>query len=317
MKQENIVTPQGVLVYPHLNKADTKFDKNGVFKNLYDFINRIDPKDINKLQLEGLVKAGVFDIFNQNRKALFDSIPNLIIKSKNLHDNKSANQINLFEENKDQNEEELLPKTEDFIFEERLSKEFESLGFFISDHPLNQFKDFFTLYNVVNFNDFNANDLLKDGVIASTILKIQEKKNQKGHSYAIIKLTDLGGVFEVFVFSDLFEKKREILKEGNSVFLNLIKNFSTDGATSRINVRSITQINDLTKLPIKSIEINPINFNNLNEIKKLISLPGETDVTLAINNNSNIHHYKLNSKRKIDQKIISQLKSVGVSIKIQ
>ena len=99
--------------------------------------------------------------------------------------------------------------------------------------------------------------------------------------------------------------------------MNLIKNVSPDGSNSRINVRSITKISDLTNLPIKSIEIKSPELSNLNEIKKLISLPGETDVILAINNNSTIHHYKLSPKRKIDQKIISQLKNVGVAIKIQ
>ena len=119
--------------------------KNGKFLNLFDFINRVDPKDINKLQLEGLVKAGAFDSFNTNRKALLDSIPNLIIKSKNLHESKSLNQINLFEETNDKEDGELLVKTDDFQFEERLSKEFEALGFFISDHPLNQYKDYFNV----------------------------------------------------------------------------------------------------------------------------------------------------------------------------
>ena len=135
-------------------------------------------------------------------------------------------------------------------------------------------------------------------------------------SYAIIKFTDLGGVFELFIFSDLFEQKRDILKEGNSVFMNLIKNVSTDGNTSRINIRSINKITNLVNLPIKSIEIKSLDLKNLSEIKKIISLPGETDVTLAINNNSIVHHYKLNSKRKIDQKIISELKNVGVSVKL-
>ena len=66
---------------------------NGVFKNLTDFINRINPKDINKLQLEGLVQAGCFDVFNNNRQSLFKSIPNLLLKSKNIHENKLLNQI--------------------------------------------------------------------------------------------------------------------------------------------------------------------------------------------------------------------------------
>ncbi len=289
---------------------------NGVFKNLFDFISRSDPKDINKLQLEGLVKAGTFDSFSKNRKSIFDAIPNLILKSKNLHEDKAINQINLFEESSNQNDQELFVKTNDFSFEDRLSKEFETLGFFISDHPLNQFKHFLPQYNVKNFIDFQSNEELKESVIAATILKIQEKKNQKGLSYAIIKFTDLGSVFELFVFSDIFEQKREIFKEGNSVFLNLIKNISSDGSYTRINVRSVTKINELINKPIKSIEIDFFDINNLTKIKDLISLPGDTDVTLKINNKNIDHMYKLNNKRKIDQKIITELKNVGVALKI-
>ena len=58
-------------------------------------------------------------------------------------------------------------------------------------------------------------------------------------------------------------------------------------------------------------------MNNLDEIKNLISIPGDTDVTLLINNNKISHHYKLNKKRKIDRKTISQLKNAGVTLKIQ
>tara|TARA_B100000424_G_scaffold266077_1_gene256660 strand:+ start:1 stop:1017 length:1017 start_codon:yes stop_codon:yes gene_type:complete len=289
---------------------------NGEFKSLYDFISRANPKDINKLQLEGLVKAGAFDSFNKNRKAIYESIPNLILKSKNLYENKSLNQIDLFDEIKDQDNFEFLNKIEDFQFEQRLSKEFEALGFFISDHPLNQYKEIFPQYNVINFNDFNLDENIKEGVIAATILKKQEKKNQKGFSYAIIKFTDLSGVFELFVFSDLFEQKRDILKEGHSVIMNLVKNTSSDGASSRINVRTIAKISELSIKPIKSIEIQSINIENLDQIKNLISSPGDTNVTLKINNNNTYHQYKLNEKRKIDQNTISRLKNVGVTLKI-
>ena len=289
---------------------------NGKFKNLYDFVSRANPKDINKLQLEGLVKAGAFDIFNTNRKALLESIPNLILKSKSLYENKSLNQINLFDENKEQDHSEIIFKTDDFHFEERLSKEFETLGFFISDHPLNQYKELFPQYKIVNFNEFNLDENLKESVIAATVLKKQEKKNQKGLSYAIIKFTDLSGVFELFVFSELFERKRETLKEGNSVIMNLIKNISPDGTSSRINVRTITKINDLTETPIKSIEIQSLSIKNLDQIKKLISSPGDTNVTLKIHKDDIFHNYKLSEKRKIDQNIITQLKKAGVTLKI-
>ena len=114
----------------------------------------------------------------------------------------------------------------------------------------------------------------------------------------------------------MFEQKRDILKEGNSVFMNLIKNLSPDGTSSRINVRTITKINDLTNATIKSIEISSLDIKNLDNIKKLISFPGETNVTLKINNNNVAHEYKLNEKRKIDQKTIALLKNAGVTLKI-
>ena len=157
---------------------------------------------------------------------------------------------------------------------------------------------------------------LKESIIAATVLKIQEKKNQKGLSYAIVKFTDLGGVFELFVFSDLFEKKRDVLKEGNSVFMNLIKNISPDGTSSRVNVRTITKISDLTNSPIKSIEIDSLNINDLSQIKGIISTPGETNVILNILNNNTFRKYKLNEKRKVDQNTILKLKNAGVTLKI-
>ena len=65
-----------------------KKKKNGKFKSINDFLNRVNPKDMNKLQLEGLVKAGAFDNLNSNRQSLFESIPNFILKTKNIYENK-------------------------------------------------------------------------------------------------------------------------------------------------------------------------------------------------------------------------------------
>ena len=186
---------------------------NGKFESIHDFINRVNPKDINKLQLEGLVKAGAFDKLNSNRQALYNSIPAIIAKSKNIFDNKSANQIDLFSEDESA-QDDILIKTEDWKFEERLSKEFEAVGFFISDHPLNQFTEIFNDYKITDYSSFISKEDLKDSNIAATLLKVQERKTAKGNSYAVLKLTDLSSVFELFIFSDVLELNREILKEG-------------------------------------------------------------------------------------------------------
>ena len=151
-------------------------DKNGlkISSTLFDFINRVNHKDINKLQLEVLVQAGDFDNLNENRQCLFNSIPNIILKTKNLHEDKSLNQNDLFGD-LESNEINFLENSNDWETDVKLSKEFETLGFYISDHPLNQYKSIFKQYNVLNFDEFeNDKDILSSN-IACTILKVQEK----------------------------------------------------------------------------------------------------------------------------------------------
>ena len=164
--------------YEAISNIVKERENNGKFKSLNNFINRVNPKDINKLQLEGLVKAGAFDEINSNRQYLFNSIPNIILKSKNNFANKSMNQIGLFDV-EDDNNDNIQVKIKDWSIEERLSNEFETLGFFISDHPLNQFKYIYKEYKIIDFADFNTVQEIKETNIAATVLNIQEKKTQK------------------------------------------------------------------------------------------------------------------------------------------
>ena len=280
---------------------------NGEFKNFSDFVNRVNHKDINKLQMEGLVQAGAFDVLNKNRKSLLESIPNIILKSKNIHENKSANQIDLFVDH-EKEDFHLLSNTKDWETDIKLAKEFETLGFYISDHPINQFKNIFKQFNIINFDDFeNSKDILSSN-IACTVLKVQEKKTQKGNSYGIIKFSDLTSVFELFIFSDIFEINRDLIKEGNSLMLTLMKSF-TDAAKSqkRINVKKIISLNEIANKQISNITFE---FNDIKEIEKLKGLgntSGETEVKILINKSHEIVKLHLKNKRKIDNNLLNSL----------
>ena len=290
--------------------------QNGQFKSISDFINRVSPKDINKLQLEGLVKAGAFDNLNENRQAIFNSIPNIILKSKNIFENRAANQIDLFGLN-DTQDTEIIEEISDWKFEERLNKEFESIGFFISDHPLNQFKDIFDDYNIVNFNDFNNKKNNNESNIAATLLKIQEKKTQKGNSYAIIKLTDLSSVFELFIFSDLLELNREILIEGNSLIITINKNNNDENNRfKRINVRKIASLKNLFNRPISNIELFIKDQKSIDKIEKILAKNGNTEVKIKIQDEKNKYIFNLKNKRFVDRKSLNLLKNQGISTNI-
>ncbi len=290
-----------------ISKIVDERTKNGKYKDLTDFINRVNPKDINKLQLEGLVKAGAFDNFNKNRQSLYNSIPNIILKSKNIFENNSANQIDLFQED---NDETYLDIVEDWNVDVKLSKEFETLGFFVSDHPLNQYKSLFNQYNIIDYEEFNSNENILSSNISSTILKVQEKKTQKGSSYAIIKFSDLSGVFELFVFSDVFENNREILIEGNSVMITLVKNYVDENKIQKkINIRKIISMKEVIDKPIDEVKIKINDIDDITKINKLSLEEGKTKVIIDVEVKKKRLSFQLNKKRKIDHKMLNLLRN--------
>ena len=289
---------------------------NGKFLSINDFIKRVNPKDINKLQLEGLVKAGAFDKLNDNRQSIFNSIPNIITKSKNDFENKVANQINLFGDSQE-NEIDIIQDIKDWKFEERLSKEFEAVGFFISNHPLNQFKEIFTDYQIIDYQKFYSNDEITENNVAATLLKVQERKTAKGNPYAVLKLTDLSSVFELFIFSDVLESNRDLLKEGDSLILTLTKNILPDvNKTKRINVRKIESLKDLFKGSIKEITFNINSKEELSEIQKYLYEEGETLVNINYSNSKETQCFQLKNLRNIDRKSINILRNKEINLNI-
>ena len=290
---------------------------NGEFKSINDFLNRVNPKDINKLQLEGLVKAGAFDGLENNRNSLFASIPNFILKTKNIHENKIANQIDLFSSD-DEQDNEIILNVEDWKFEERLSREFEAIGFFISDHPLNQFKEIFDDYKIVDYSGFNSDDNIKEANIAATLLKLTERKTAKGNSYAVIKFTDLSSVFELFIFSDILELNREALVEGSSLIITLSKSISNDeNRFKRINVLKIASLKNLFNKPDSSITFNLKSTKDIDQISNFLQKEGSTEVKINIINKENKINFKLKNKRQIDRKSINILRNKDISTVIQ
>ncbi len=289
---------------------------NGKFSSIDDFLNRVNPKDINKLQLEGLVKAGAFDSINSNRQALFDSIPNIITKSKNIFENKSLNQIDLFSEDEN-TKDDIINTIEDWKFEERLAKEFEAVGFFISDHPLNQFTEIFNDYKINEYTKFILDDEIKNSNIAATLLKLQERKTAKGNSYAVLKLTDLSSVFELFIFSDVLELNREILKEGNSLILNLVKNITDDeNRFKRINVQKISSLKELFNSPINEVCFEVSSKDQVQVISKILKENGKTLVNINLVTEDNILHFKLRNSKNLDRKSLNLLRKQQIQATI-
>ena len=284
-------------------------EKNGKFKSLDDFVKRANPKDINKLQLEGLVKAGAFDNLESNRVVLLKSIPKLIQLNKSLWEEKISNQNSLFSDNS--SEDGLvfkLDKIKPWSNNEMLMNEFQSIGFYMSDHPLKIYKDYFNKMKVVNFSNFlDSQD--STALVAGTIMSIQEKKSSKGTPFAIVKFSDLKSEFELFLFSDQLTLNRENLKAANSFILTLQKDsINNSSFARRINIKKLISLNDFTNKEYEKVTIELENKSNLNELQKALKEDGHTKIEIKIKKTSKIYTFSLKNLRKFNIGIFNHIK---------
>ena len=282
-------------------------EKQGVFKSLDDFINRINIKDVNKLQLEGLVKSGAFDKFDEDRGKILNSIPKIIQTIKNINEDKLNNQTNLFDDNNSLENNFDFNKSEKWTKKKLLSEEFKSLGFFISDHPLNEYNEIFSQLKILSYQEFlNSNE--NEALVAGTIMSIQEKKSAKGTPFAIIKFSDNKGEFELFLFAEILINNRDKIKEAESFVLTLQKDkLSNDTAQKRINLRKILSLEDVINKPYSRVTIELADDYKIEEIKNLLQDEGQTEISIIIHNENKKIHYELQNARKLD---FNQLKAI-------
>ena len=281
---------------------------NGKFNSLEDFMNRVSSKDVNKLQLEGLTKAGVFDEFDLDRNKIINSIPKILQQIKNINDDKENNQTSLFEGNENTvSKFDYLP-SKSWSKKELLSEEFKSLGFYISDHPLNEFEETFNQLKIINFNEFRDNND-REALIAGTIMSIQEKKSVKGTPYAIIKFSDKQGEFELFLFSEILIKNRLKLKESESFVITLQKEINLSENKKRINVRKILSLEEIINKPFSKVIIELEENYSLDEIKKILSVSGDTEINFVIKSSNKKAIFSLKNNRKFDLKHLKALKT--------
>ena len=192
---------------------------------------------------------------------------------------------------------------------ELLFEEFKSLGFYISDHPLNEFKEVFDQLNIHSYKDFLKNEK-NEALVAGTIMSIQEKKSAKGTPYAIVKFSDKKCEFELFLFAEILVSNRDKLKESESFVLTLQKDRITGDATKkRINVKKILNLEEVINKPYSRVTIELKDDLNVNEIKQLLSNRGDTEINFLVRDINKQATYSLQENRKFDLNLLKTLKA--------
>lgn len=196
--------------------------ENGPFRDLGDFARRVDPKQVNKRLLEQLVKAGALDPLEPNRARAFATIELLLAEANAEAEARVSNQSNLFGGVADRPKLR-PPQLVDWPLTQRLQSEFESIGFYLSAHPLDAYGVALKRLGVIRALDLPQR--LRHGgaarvKLAGSVIGKQERTSAKGNRFAFVQCSDASGVFEVTLFSEVLAMTRDLLASGKPLLIS-------------------------------------------------------------------------------------------------
>jgi DNA polymerase-3 subunit alpha len=181
-------------------------NEGGPFRDMQDFVNRIEPQKVNKGVLEAITKAGGFDRFGYSRKALLDQMETVIETAKDASQARKNAVGSLFGDDEDITVVALdLQNEPEFGLKQILEFEKQTLGFYVSGHPLDDYREQLDGLEYTLSSDLEN---IADGSYAIFIGKVEEithKISKKGNQFGIVNIMDFHGNLEVMLFSDKLE----------------------------------------------------------------------------------------------------------------
>lgn len=240
--------------------------ENGPFKNLADFCERLDGKMVNKRQLENLIAAGALDSLlepeNITRRQVFDAVDFLLSQNHLRRQEKINKQTLLFGGNQQVQAALTLPavKAKAWGLLESLQKEFEALGFYQSAHPLDIYKDSLQVLKLTNSQDLamKASENLTAVNVVGIILFKQERTSKNGQKFAFVGLSDTTGVYEIALFSEIYQQTRDFLNPGTAVYVTA--GLRAEGESYRLTAQSLELLDHKTQSQSVVLKVNQ-NFD--------------------------------------------------------
>lgn len=297
------------------------------FEDLIDVFKRIDTSKVNTRVLEALIKSGVFDSLEPNRRKILEGLEeilNLASAEKAMVRTDQISFLDLLADNEVEKTKTkmILPDIPDWKSKTRLKFEKESLGFYISGHPLNPYFEEINSYaKITRTSDlkeegkkFNYNEVINIvGVVVSSIVRLTKKTNEK---WAILTIEDIWGSIEVMVFSKVFATVSSFLESENfddPVFISGYVNTNDDSL--KVVGQTITPLPTIRAQHAVCMQIDlPANFllDRLEVIKNIVqSNPGRCAVYLSVHSKNNCRvNLKLNQNIEANEEFISEIEEI-------
>ncbi|MDP3465072.1 MAG: DNA polymerase III subunit alpha [Sulfuricurvum sp.] len=292
--------------------------REGEFKDIQDFINRIEPQKVNKRVIECIIKAGGLDSFGYSRRALIEQVETMVETAKKSSSLQKDAQFSLFGDDDEVMTVELtLKNMEEFELKSLLEFEKDTLGFYVSGHPLDNFRE---QIDAINYTLSSEVESIADGSSAIFIGKVEEitkKISKKGSQFGLVSLMDFHGNIEMMLFSDKLEQLEKMDLDEPIAFK--VKVTHTEMFT-RISVTKIMTLSEAKKeakkvetkiieAPQEPLQLRLRLSDNLESLEKLYTLtrryPGRRELKLTIV--SKLMDVVIDSAIRVDNKLLEEL----------
>jgi len=225
-------------------------EAKGPFRELRDFAQRIDPHAVNKRALETLAASGALEELGVDRATAFANVDRILALAQQAHRDKEAGQGALFSSplpppgqgNDQARGKQDFPQAKPWVPTDRLSREFEAVGFFLTGHPLDDYKDVLEALGAETWLELAAKARTRRvvGTLAGTVLHARERKGKSGNAYAFVAFSDPTGQFEAVVFSEALAASRALLEPGKAVLIDV--EAEADGESVKVRVQRLASL---------------------------------------------------------------------------
>ncbi|HYZ30700.1 MAG TPA: DNA polymerase III subunit alpha [Crenalkalicoccus sp.] len=221
--------------------------RGGRFATLAEFAHRVDPKLLNKMQIENLAKAGAFDTLEPNRARLVAAAETLLRHAQAAAEERASAQIALFGGAEAAPVPLRLPEMPGWPQLEKLAFEAEAVGFHLSAHPLDTYGSVLRRLGVVPSSAIA--DRARNGAgrlrLAGTVVGSKERTTRTGSRMAWVSLSDQAGSYEVTCFSEVLSRCRDLLVEGNAVLVQA--DARLEGETLRLTASEVEPLDKVAQ----------------------------------------------------------------------
>ena len=229
--------------------------EKGPFTDIFDFCARVDLHLVNKKTIESLIQAGAFDSLHENRAQFFESVEKAAAYGQNTQEHSGKGQSSLFESSIAKVEmRPSLPPVEAWKETEILAREKAVLGFYLSGHPLDKYREEIEAFSNVQLGNAAAARTNSAVRACGIVAGVKRKIDKKGNTMAFVTLEDFTGKADCIVFSDAYQKHSKILVPDSMVMV--IGKGETAGDLLKILVNDVIPMESVRERYTKSIALS-------------------------------------------------------------